>query len=206
MPCAAILNAPATGCNIGRSINVRRLVWRPTMGPADEVPEIITSSPSLISPSRQGEKHRPQFVPADLPGHASRGQPDHHSRPTNGGMIGGFGDDCIFALTGADLFFANESNDRMYTGEGNKTVFGGQGKDIVLSGSRRDTIQGNEGNDTVHATSLPECFERGRRWTHGTVALDHPQTLASPLIRPRGRPGPTRPAPVAGTLSVRWPL
>ena len=87
MPCAAILNAPATGCNIGRS-----------------------------------KKHRPRVVPADLPGHASGGQPDHQLE---------------------DLIFDNESNDRMYAGEGNKTVFGGQGKDIVLSGSRRDTIRGN---------------------------------------------------------------
>jgi Ca2+-binding RTX toxin-like protein len=80
---------------------------------------------------------------------------------TNAGetLVGGSGNNDIYAFGGDDFVQAREGNDNIYGGDGNDTIQANAGNDVIAgengndnieAGAGNDTIAGGDGNDTIY--------------------------------------------------------
>jgi Ca2+-binding RTX toxin-like protein len=64
-------------------------------------------------------------------------------------LVGGTGDDALYAGSANDTLEGNEGNDFLSGGTGNDTLTGGSGQDQVSGGSGNDSIDGNSEDDLI---------------------------------------------------------
>ncbi|MCU4181102.1 hypothetical protein [Bosea sp. BH3] len=64
-------------------------------------------------------------------------------------ILGGAGNDMIYADIGDDYVDGGEGDDLISGGAGDDTLFGGAGDDIIKAGAGNDTIDGGEGYDVL---------------------------------------------------------
>ena len=78
----------------------------------------------------------------------------------NDTLVGGLGNDSIYALGGDDFIvddfgndtiFGEEGNDTISSGRGGDGISGGAGHDALNAGSGDNTVLGGAGNDTIYA-------------------------------------------------------
>ena len=64
-------------------------------------------------------------------------------------LVGGQGNDLIFAHTGQNILYGNLGNDTLVAGSGGDLMRGGQGNDQIFGGPGADWLSGDRGDDTI---------------------------------------------------------
>lgn len=65
-------------------------------------------------------------------------------------IVGGAGNDTIYAGDGDDVVLGGTGNDAILGNEGNDLIYGGDGNDVIQAGQGNDRVYGGNGDDTIH--------------------------------------------------------
>jgi hypothetical protein len=76
-------------------------------------------------------------------------------------LVGGVGDDLIFANAGNDMVAGGAGHDTLRGGDGNDTISGGSGVEPTMPGSGDDVIYGGAGDDTISGGDGDDTIEGG---------------------------------------------
>jgi Ca2+-binding RTX toxin-like protein len=76
-------------------------------------------------------------------------------------MVGGDGNDWLYAGSGNDLVFGLAGGDRLYGESGNDVVVGGDGNDWLYGGSGRDLLFAGDGLDNLRGESHDDLLVAG---------------------------------------------
>jgi VCBS repeat-containing protein len=76
-------------------------------------------------------------------------------------LVGGAGNDVIFANAGNDIISGGAGDDTLKGGDGNDTINGGASTDPTIAGSGDDVIYGGAGNDIIHGGDGDDIIEGG---------------------------------------------
>ncbi|MCA3081468.1 MAG: tandem-95 repeat protein, partial [Rhodocyclaceae bacterium] len=77
-------------------------------------------------------------------------------------LIGGLGNDTIFAGNGNDVVAGGAGNDQLYGESGNDLLLGGAGSDYVSGGDGTDILDGGEGNDLLNGGNGTDLLAGGQ--------------------------------------------
>ncbi|PCK00089.1 MAG: hypothetical protein COA45_04205 [Zetaproteobacteria bacterium] len=73
----------------------------------------------------------------------------------NDKLVGGMGNDYIYADSGNDHVWGGLGNDELHGQGGNDTLWGGIGVDIIYGNNDNDVIHGGEGDDFLYGDNIP---------------------------------------------------
>jgi Ca2+-binding RTX toxin-like protein len=76
--------------------------------------------------------------------------------PEDDTIVGGDGNDSLFANDGNDTIDGGAGSEFIIAGDGNDVISGGEDVDSITPGSGNDTVDGGPGNDSVFAGGFPD--------------------------------------------------
>lgn len=69
-------------------------------------------------------------------------------------VVGGSGNDTIYAGGGDNVLVGNDGNDALYGGNGSETIDGGLGNDYIVAYAGANSISGGDGTDNISTAGI----------------------------------------------------